>query len=233
MTEYPDFSGFPQEGLDFLSQLVANNDREWFNARKHIFQEQVQKPAQQFVIALGQGLQTISPEIGFDTRLVGGSIMRIYRDVRFSKDKTPFNTNVRLVFWEGPSRKAMLSGFHVRLDASGGGVYVGRWHFDRAELDAFRDAVVDEELGSSLEDTIEVVRAAGAYTVGGEHYKRVPRGYDKDHPRSDLLRYNGLWAHTSDLDPAVITRPELVPTALEHCRNMAPLHNWIVRVLTQ
>jgi len=232
LTEYADFDGFPQEGLEFLSQLVANNDREWFRARKDVFQEHVQKPAQKLVVALGQSLQDISPGIAFDTRLVGGSIMRIYRDVRFSKDKTPYNTNVRLVFWEGPSRKAMLSGFHVRLSASDGGVYVGRWHFERSELDGFRDAVVDADMGSALVEAMEAVRDAGDYTLGGEHYKRVPSGYDKDHPRADLLRYNGLWAHITDLAPELITRPELVDAVLEHCRNMAPLHHWIVRLLS-
>jgi uncharacterized protein (TIGR02453 family) len=232
MVEYADFEGFPQEGLDFLSELVVNNDREWFNARKPIFQEHVQKPAQKLVVALGQRLQDIAPGTNFDTRLSGGSIMRIYRDVRFSKDKTPYNTNVRLVFWDGPSRKAMRSGFHVRLDASGFGVYVGRWHFDRSELEPFRDAVVDEELGTALTGAIETVQAAGDYAVGGEHYKRVPTGYDKEHERADLLRHNGLWAHTSIPDTAVVGKPELVDAIIGHFSDMAPLHHWIVRALS-
>jgi len=233
MTESMVFEGYPQEGIDFLSELAENNDRAWFSERKPIFEELVQKPTQAFVVALGQRLQLISPGIGYDTRLVGGSIMRIYRDIRFSKDKTPFHTSVRLVFWEGISRKDMLSGIHVRIDPAGAGVFAGIWKFDREQLASYRDAVVNDDLGAGLEQAIRAVEAAGGYTVGGEHYKRVPRGYDVEHPRAGLLRYNGLHAHTAaSIGPEVITRLGLVDVCFEHCRNMAPIHHWLVALST-
>jgi hypothetical protein len=75
------------------------------------------------------------------------------------------------------------------------------------------------------------VREAGTYTLGGEHYKRVPRGYDADHPRADLLRYNGLWSHAPNaVDAALITTPGLLDACLEHCRKLAPLHRWLVKL---
>lgn len=93
------FSGFPREGISFLADLAGNNNREWFQANKKLFHEQLQKPAQQFVISLGLRLQEISPGIRFDPSTNGsGSLMRIYRDTRFSKDKTPYKTNISMAF---------------------------------------------------------------------------------------------------------------------------------------
>ena len=233
MTASAVFAGYPQEGVDFLSELAKNNDRAWFNERKADFDELIQKPTQAFVVALGQRLQLVSPGIGYDTRLVGGSIMRIYRDIRFSKDKTPFHTKVRLVFWDGPSRKEMLSGIHVQIDPAGAGVFLGIWEFERAQLSGYRDAVLDDSLGTGLEQAIRAVQAAGGYTVGGEHFKRVPQGYDVEHPRAGLLKYNGLYAHTTEsIGPDVITRPDLVDVCFEHCRNLAPIHHWMVALPT-
>jgi uncharacterized protein (DUF2461 family) len=98
-------------------------------------------------------------------------------------------------------------------------------------LATYREAVVDEKLGAELETAMAAVRGAGDYTLGGEHYKRVPRGYDAEHARAGLLRYNGLWAHApSAVDPALITTPELLEACLEHCRNLAPLHHWLVKL---
>ena len=233
MSETPDFPGFPQEGLRFLADLQANNNREWFEAHKDAYREQVLAPAQDLVFALGERLKRdISPGIVYDTAANGsGSILRIYRDLRFSKDKRPYNSYVRLVFWEGARKKMENPSFFVRIAPDGVGVYAGTHVFPKPVLAAYRDAVVDDPLGAELETAIAEVKGAGAYTVGGEHYKSSPRGYPADHPRADLLRYNGLWAHTTaPSDPAVSATPELVEVCLEHCRNMAPLHRWLVQV---
>lgn len=232
MNEYPDFPGFPQEGLCFLSELKDNNNREWFEAHKDVYRNHVLAPAQDLVFALGERLKGLSPGIVYDTAANGsGSILRIYRDLRFSKDKRPYNLYVRLVFWEGQRKKMENPSFFVRISPGEVGVYAGLHVFQKPVLAAYRDAVVDDQLGPDLEAAIAEVKGAGAYTLGGEHYKRVPRGYDAEHPRADLLRYKGLWAHTADpVDAAVIVTPELVEVCLEHCRNMAPLHHWLVKV---
>jgi uncharacterized protein (TIGR02453 family) len=232
MSQGPDFPGFPQQGLRFLRELEANNNREWFQAHKGDYRNYVLAPAQDLVFALGERLKGISPGIVYDTATNGsGSILRIYRDLRFSADKTPYNAYVRLVFWEGKRKKMENPSFFVRISPDGVGVYAGIHVFQKPVLAAYRDAVVDDQLGPALGAAIAAVQGSGDYSVGGEHYKRVPRGYEADHPRADLLRYNGLWAHTAaSVDPAVITSPELVELCLGHCRRMAPLHHWLVRV---
>ena len=106
MTEVQPFYGFPREGVQFLEDLAHNNNREWFEAHRQDYREHLLAPAQSFVIALGQELKSISSAIEYDTRTNGsGSIMRIHRDVRFSKDKTPYYTYLRVVFWEGGHKK--------------------------------------------------------------------------------------------------------------------------------
>ena len=116
MPNTDDFTGFPKEGLQFLADLAHNNNREWFNARKGVYLESVQGPAQAFVAALGRRLKRLSPGIAYDTNPNGGgSLLRIYRDVRFSRDKTPYNTDVRMSFWEGPAKKEALSSFFVGI----------------------------------------------------------------------------------------------------------------------
>jgi uncharacterized protein (TIGR02453 family) len=233
MSELPGFAGFPAEGLRFLADLAKNNEREWFEAHKEAYRESVLAPARDLVFALGERLKkAISPGIVYDTAANGsGSLLRIYRDLRFSADKRPYNPYVRLVFWEGARKKMENPSFFIRIAPDGVNVYAGIHVFQKPILTAYREAVVDDRLGPELEDAIASVEQAGAYTVGGEHYKRVPRGYDAEHPRADLLRYNGLWAHTADpADPAVIVTPELLEVCLAHCVDMAPLHHWLVAV---
>jgi uncharacterized protein (TIGR02453 family) len=231
MSEMPEFLGFPSKGLQFLADLAQNNNRDWFNARKADYQQWVLAPAQEFVFALGERLKTISKGIAYDTRTNGsGSILRIYRDVRFSKDKTPYNTSLRMVFWEGNRKKMENPGFFVWANPTGAGVFVGLHSFPKPYLTAYRDAVMDERLGDELERALSVVSKAGDYGIGGEHYKRVPRGYDPEHARAGLLKYAGLWASTAAIEPDRILAPEFVELCFEHCRNMAPLQQWLVAV---
>jgi uncharacterized protein (DUF2461 family) len=90
--------------------------------------------------------------------------------------------------------------------------------------------VVDSDLGPELEKAISDVKAAGEFEVGGEHYKRVPRGYDKDHPRADLLRYNALGVSSPRIQPELLTSPALVENTLSYFEKMAPVQRWLVKV---
>jgi len=231
MNEFPSFPGFPAQGLQFLENLARNNEREWFQAHKEDYLQHVLAPAQEFVFALGERLKSISGGISYDTRTGGsGSVMRIYRDVRFSRDKTPYNTNLRLIFWAGTRKKMENPGFFVRIDPSGVELYAGTYAFTKPFLSAYRDAVVDDQLGRDLQAALRSVSDAGEYQIGGQHYKRVPQGYDAEHPRADLLRYNGLYAQAPAILPELITSPQLVDICFQHLLNMAPVQQWLVKV---
>jgi uncharacterized protein (TIGR02453 family) len=225
------FSGFPEEGLQFLADLGQNNDRDWFNARKQIYIDTIVSPAQAFIVTLGERLLSISPHIQYDTRTNGaGSLMRIYRDTRFSADKSPYKTWIGIRFWEGGGKASANPGFFFGFDATGGGLHVGMHGFDKGMLAAYREAVANDETGAALDSALAAVRAAGAYEVNGEHYKRVPRGFDPDHPRADLLRYNTLYVSSPGIPPAELTAPDLVEVVMGHCKHTVAVQKWLLQV---
>lgn len=225
------FTGFPQEGLQFLTDLTENNEREWFNAHKKTYLDTIVAPAVSFVEALGERLHYISPHIQYDTRTNGqGSLMRIYRDTRFSADKSPYKSWIGIRFWEGGPKAGGNPGFYFGFDATAGGLHVGMHGFDKTMLAAYREAVNDDELGAELEATLESVSATGNYEIKGQHYKRVPRGYDPDHPRAELLRHNTLYVSSPGIEPAVLASPGLVDVVMDHCENTAAVQQWLVKV---
>lgn len=223
--------GFPAEGIQFLEDLENNNNKEWFDARKDIYKTQLVEPAIALVETFGTRLQAdISDGIQFDTRTNGaGSLMRIYRDTRFSKDKSPYKTYLGIAWWEGPKKKTENPSFFFHMDANGGVLHVGMHGFDKPLLEAYRQAVVDDTLGAELAEIVEAVEAAG-YNMNSNHYKRVPNGYDKDHPRADLLLHKGLGASSPTIPRAQIQSAELVDICIAHAKAMAPLHQWLVRL---
>lgn len=232
MVTQAEFLGFPPETVQFYADLLQHNERPWFEAHKPDYQNYVLEPGKLFVTALGERLKTVTPQIQFDTRTNGsGSIMRIYRDVRFSKDKTPYKTYLGIIFWEGNGKKTDSPGFYFGLDATGAQVHVGILGFPKGLLAAYREAVDDETLGGELDDILTAVSQNSIpYTIGGQHYKRVPRGYAKDHPRADLLRYNGLYVSSPAITPEQIASPELIEICFTHFQNLAPLQQWLVKV---
>jgi uncharacterized protein (TIGR02453 family) len=227
----PTFSGFPVECLQFFDDLRKNNNREWFQEHKQNYTDYVLEPAKRFVLALGDRLKIISKGIIYDTRMSGiGSVLRIYRDMRFSKDKTPYNTRLRIFFWEGAKKKMENPGYFFVLDENGAKLYTGIHRFLKPMLTAYREAIIDTKLGDALEALLNDLKKSGAYEIGGTHYKRVPRGFDPGHQRADLLKFNGLYVSTPMIDPKTVTSSDLLDVCFDHCQKLAPLHKWLVNL---
>ena len=228
--EYP-FLGFPEKGLRFLSGLKKNNNRDWFESNKDDYREAVAEPAQAFVVGLGRRLQSISKGVIYDTRMNGsGSVMRIYRDIRFSKDKTPYKDWLGIFFWEGKQKKMENPGYYIHIDPQGSFVGAGHYHFPKSFFDAYREAVVNPKTGKELERTLEKIGKTKGMLIGGEQTKRVPRGFDSEHPRAELLKYKGLYAYTESIPRKRLTTPEFVDYCYDRCKKLAPLQNWMVKV---
>lgn len=225
------FAGFPQEAFKFFMELRMNNNREWFQGHKQDYIDFVQTPAQAFVETLGAELRTFLPSIRYDSHPHRGSILRIYRDVRFSKDKSPYKTYIGIHFWEGEGKKTELPGVYFYMNADGGKLYVGLYKFPKKDLLAYRDAVLDDKHGSELTDILAEVRSSGNYEIGGEHYKRVPRGFPPDHPRADLLRHDGLYGGSQTLKPPEICNPSFIERCVKFSKDMAPIHHWLTKIL--
>lgn len=232
MSNSQTFNGFPTAGLQFLRDIAANNNKAWFEANRHTYETSLLAPAQEFVAALGSRLQQLDPALVIDTRTDGrGVLMRFYRDTRFSKDKSPYKTNIAGLFTDDQGKKAARPAFGFQMGADSMELMAGMFSFSPPQLAAYRAAVADDQAGGALLAALHALGQAGAYHLVGEHYKRVPTGYDADHPRADLLRYAGLYAHPPALDSVYLTSPELVDACYAHLSTMAPIYHWLVNTI--
>jgi uncharacterized protein (TIGR02453 family) len=226
------FTGFPPEGLQFLRDLAANNERPWFEAHRDTYLRVVQAPALALVATLGERLHERFPTVRYDTRANGaGSLMRIYRDTRFSADKSPYKPNVAMMFSAGQGGKMATPGFGLQVTPEQVELIAGVFAFTPPALEAYRKAVLDDALGVALEHAAAAVRGAGAYTIAGVGYKRVPAGLPADHPRAPWLLHKGLHVFAPPIAPEVAQTPALVEAALAAFDAMAPIEQWLERAL--
>jgi len=180
MTTTQIFTGFRPEAIQFLADLADNNERSWFQPRKGDYERLLKTPLEELCVALDQRFRDRGLPLSADP---ARSPFRIYRDVRFSKDKSPYKTHISASF---PSLEGQAAGgayFHM----SPGEIYAGggMWHPDRERLAAWR-ALVDRGVGLEALDDPAFVATFGS--VGGEMLSRVPPGFAKDHPRAELLK---------------------------------------------
>ncbi len=229
MTNALVFNGFKPATVQFYSQLRENNNKSWFEAHKTVYQDDVMTPAREFVMALGSRLQQLSPGVHADPR-VNKSIFRINRDVRFSHDKSPYKTNLGLWFWEGLGPRMECSGFYFQLEPPNLMLATGLYMFTKDTIKAYRDSVVDNVYGTDLHEAVTQVTQQGKYSLGGKHYKRVPRGYDPEHPNANLLLYNGLHVGYETAIPQVLYSPDLVEYCFQAYQDMYPIHRWLLEM---
>ena len=227
MTEQTEFTGFPRECTTFLSSLNDNNNKSWFDAHKAEYERFLLEPARSFVTAMGEELKHIVPGVHADPRS-NKSIFRIYRDTRFSKDKRPYKTHMAVFFWEGSGPKMECPGFYFHFDTSQLLLGVGIYLFPKHMLNTYRQSVVHARHGKELETLLDDIRIRRDYSIGGKHYKRVPRGYDADHERAELLLYNGLHIGRTEPVQDTLFAGDLVDHCLEVYGVLLPVHQWLV-----
>ena len=224
------FAGFPPETAAFLTGIAAHNDKDWFAANRALYDAGYVAPARAFVDAVGPELAKISPAVRFESR-IGGSIMRVNRDTRFSRDKRAYKDHLDMMFWHGEKRGWTQPGFFMRITADAVWLGAGMHHLEGETLTRYRDAVVDDRAGAALEFVIAQVEAAGDYSVGSMPRKSVPRGYDKAHPRARFLLWEGLPA-MARMDVADAAATDFAETAIAHFRNTWPIGQWLLDEVT-
>jgi uncharacterized protein (TIGR02453 family) len=228
MTE---FGGFPKRYFTFFNQLKKNNTRQWFEEHRSDYEEFVMHPARKFVMAMGQKLRKIAPGVNAVPK-INQSLFKINRDVRFSKDKSPYKTYMGIWLWEGERKRMESSGFYLHVENETLLIGVGIKLFPKPLLDRYRQAVVDKKLGAALKSALTKVAAKG-YLVDGKHFKKVPRGFDAAHPRAEYLLYNGLTARLEEKVPDVFYSDAIIDYAYGHYKNMLPLHRWLRSALDE
>jgi uncharacterized protein (TIGR02453 family) len=221
------FPGFPPEALRFFRGLARNNKREWFLPRKPLFEEKVKEPMRQLVDALNIALHDFAPEYETDP---DKAIFRIYRDVRFSRDKKPYKEHIAATFHRRGTTSHGQAGYYVAIShkevAIGGGVYAP----EPPELLAIRQRIAKryEEFRRILAARL-VSKLLG--NLHGDQLSRVPRGFEADHPAADLLRFK-YYILYAELKPSLATSPKLYTQIVDRFRVMVPFLQFLTESFT-
>ena len=210
--------------FEFLIDLKSNNSRDWFKANQARYEADVREPMLAFISDFGPLLHDISERFEADPRKAGGSMFRIHRDVRFSKDKSPYKTQVGAQFRHEAGRDAHAPGFYLHLEPGGVFVGVGLWRPETAVAGRIRQAMVEDP-----ESWIAASRAeefVADWRLSGESLKRPPRGFDKNHPLLEDLKRKDFIA-VIELDDAVVCQEDFLQRFAGLCRSSAPLMRWL------
>jgi uncharacterized protein (TIGR02453 family) len=218
-------ASFSPELFAFLAELREHNDREWFAANKERYEAHVLEPALAFIEDFGYRLQEISPHFAADPRRSGGSLFRIYRDTRFAKDKSPYKTNTGMYFRHKRGKDVHAPGYYLHLAPgevfAGGGI----WHPDTPALTAIRDEIVRDPAAWST-----ATQLGDGLELAGDALKRVPSGYDKEHPHADDLKRKDYFAWVK-LSEEAATAPGFLDHYTGVCTSVAPLMRFLCGAL--
>lgn len=206
--------GYFDRGLfTFLNELKSHNERAWFTANKERYERDVKEPLLDFIADAGPALARISRNLVADPKPVGGSLFRIYRDVRFSKDKSPYKTHAAARFPLGGTN-VHGPGLYLHLEPGGCFVGGGMWMPHGPELLKIRRRIAEKPTGWE--------RARGRLDDGYESLKRPPRGFDPDHPMIEDLKRKSFTA-SSRLTQKQVLADDFMLTFTARCKETSPL----------
>jgi uncharacterized protein (TIGR02453 family) len=214
--------------LRFLGELREHNDRAWFKANQARYEDEVRGPALDFIRLMAPHVEKISPSLVASDRKVGGSLMRIHRDVRFSKNKEPYKTNLGIQFRHERGKDVHAPGLYFHVDPDSVFLGVGMWHPDAASLAAVRQAIDEDPRGWKRASRGKRFREA--WELGGDSLKRAPLGYPADHPRIEDLKRKDHIA-VCPLARREVTRSDLVDRVAERFRRGRPYIAWLAESL--
>lgn len=222
-----DLPGLPEDLFVFLKDLGENNDREWFQASKSRYESSVKEPALAFIAAFGPYLRKVSPHFQAVPRAQGGSLFRIYRDVRFSKDKSPYKTNTGLHFRHEVGKDAHAPGFYVHLAPGEVFFGAGLWKPEGPTARAIRQLIVDDSEGwKKMKNAVN----KSSLSLVGDSLVRPPRGFDPENPFIEDIKRKDFLA-TIELDEAAALAPDFIVTVADLCRQAAPLMKFLCRAV--
>lgn len=232
---------FTEDAFKFLRQLARNNNRDWFTANKPAYESVVRGPCLRLIADMAEPLQSISPELRAIAKPMGGSLFRIYRDTRFSGNKSPYKTHAGIWFSHAAaSRSARGDAGNAapgRLDAPGlylniepGNCFLGGgiWHPQTQTTRLIRDYMLSNP--ASWKKATREPKFLKVFTLGGESLVRPPKGYDAAHELVDDLKRKDFIA-TAALDDADLLRPNLVALLMTRYALMAPMLDWLCGAL--
>jgi uncharacterized protein (TIGR02453 family) len=205
--------------FDFLRELADHNERPWFQANKARYERDVRDAVVDFMEELEPHLHQISKNLVVDPRPQGGSMMRIHRDTRFSRDKSPYQTNVGIHFSLAAERDIHAPGFYLNLQPDQCYAAAGCWHPDPTTLGKIRQGIVENPKSwkKVLDNGVE---------VQGDALKRVPSGFSPDHPYAEYLKHKDFVTSTT-LTEKQVTSKKFAELYAEKCAHMTPLMRYL------
>lgn len=216
----PVFQGFGQGTIGFLQELEANNNRDWFQANKHRYEAEVLAPALDFISAMGAELEGFAPHFTALPKRMGGSLMRVYRDVRFSRNKAPYKTNIGIQFRHEQGKDVHAPGYYLHMQSSGCFLAAGMWRPAPEALQAIRSRIAEKP--RAWQRVREDEDFNNVFNFGGEALKRPPRGFDADSPHvEDIKRKSFIGG--CDFPVANAARPGFVGEAAGTFAQAGPL----------
>ena len=222
------FTGLPDDFFRFFDELKQNNERAWFNANKARYHDSVVGPVSEFIVAMAPRLKEISPHYIANPKPHGGSMFRIYRDTRFSKDKTPYKTHAGVQFRHEAGKDAHAPGFYVHLAAEGVFFGGGVWLPPNPVLNRIRDHIVDNAQSWGRIRNAKKVQASGG--IRGDALNRPPRGFDPEHRHIEDLKKKSLYIAT-EVPASAALEPGFVDQVTEGFRLARPMVHFITDAL--
>lgn len=219
---------FSEDTFKFLEQLAKNNNRPWFNEHKHIYEQAVRSPALDFINAMQPVIKKLSPNFTAVAKKTGGSLMRVYRDARFSKDKTPYKTNIGIQFRHVAGKDVHAPGFYLHISPNECFLGSGIWHPDSKALSRIREMISDNP--NAWKKITSHKNFKRHFELSGDSLKTYPRGYAKDHPMIlDLKRKDFIAIHP--LSREEILSPDLVKTMHQRFKIASDLMDYLCNAL--
>lgn len=215
---------FTAATLSFLDEMAANNNRAWFDANRARYETLVREPAFDFIAAMVPLLEGFAPNFRADARKVGGSLMRVFRDTRFSRDKTPYKTNIGIQFRHALGKDVHAPGFYVHVSTAECFFGAGCWHPEADALGRIRDLVATkpDRWFAARDDR----KFRGDWTLAGDALTRPPRGFAGDHPAVEDLKRKDFIA-LAPLSVDEVVSPGLPKLAGNRFKTATPLMRFL------
>ncbi len=219
------FQGFKQEALDFLDEIAVNNTKIWFEDNRHRWEKLILEPNKAYVQEMGEHLIALAPFIKAEPKSAG-SLFRIYRDTRFSKDKTPIKTKIGIIFWQGTGHRMQSPCFYMQYKSHEVYIATGIRTLKTPLLKKYREYIKIERHAKALHEILENLKEKGI-TINEAHYKRVPSGFDKENTYAYLSQYNGLFVHKIFKPNKTFFSKKIINYNFKFYDQTLDLFNWI------
>jgi len=215
---------FSRKSVAFLKELLNNNNKAWFDKNRQRYEDEVRTPALEFIEAMAQPLSKISPHFVASPKKVGGSLMRVHKDIRFSKDKTPYKTNIGIHFKHERGKDVHAPGFYLHIEPGDVFVGAGIWRPESSTLRNVR-MLIDEN-PAQWKKLSKKLQGKDNFNLSGDSLKRAPKGYSEDHTMIEDLKRKDFIA-VQNLKPSVITGKDFHKDIARLFKSAAPLVKFV------